>query len=69
MTKLIELSKVDEKHWELHLNACLKDSPFLSKEIEVYLMGGELPKIAHPADIHDWLEKPEMREEIEKWLM
>jgi len=29
------------------------------------LSRGELPNLKHPADIHDWLEKPERRTEIE----
>lgn len=63
--RLADLSLLDRKHWELHLNVALKDNPLLEKEIEVFLIGGELPNIKHPAYIHDWLEQPERRAEIE----
>ena len=62
---LNDLSLEDKKHWELHLNACIKDTPSVKKEVDVFLKGGILPKLAHPAHIHDWLEKPEMREKLE----
>ncbi len=65
MTTLNELTPIDKAHWQLHLNACIKDTPIVKKEADVFLKGGELPKLAHPSDIHDWLEYPERREEIE----
>ena len=65
MAILNDLSPIDKAHWELHLNAALKDYPLLEKEIKVFLEGGKLPNIKHPAYIHDWLEQPERRIEIE----
>ena len=62
---LSELSPIDKKHWELHLNAVVKDTPALSEEVSVFLEGGELPKIEHPFMVHDWLEHPEMRKDLE----
>jgi len=61
---LDSLSPIDKAHWELHLKAAQKDLPD-NKEISGFLEGGELPNLKHPADIHDWLEKPERRTEIE----
>lgn len=60
------LSVKDKAHWLLHINACIKDTPSVKKEATVFLRGGELPPLAHPSYIHDWLEKPEMRETLEK---
>ena len=59
----------DKAHWILHLNATIKDTPSVKKEAEVFLSGAKLPNIKHPAYIHDWLEHPERRIEIEKWLI
>ena len=61
MTTLNDLSKIEKAHWKLHLNAALKDNPSLKEEIEVFIKGGELPNLKHPASIHDWLEKPNER--------
>ena len=62
---LNDLSPVDKKHWELHLNACIKDTLSVKKEADLFLKGAVLPKLKHPSEIHDWLEKPEMRDELE----
>jgi len=61
---LKDLPEVEKKHWELHLNAVLKDTPSLSKEVNDLFIK-ELPNLKHPSDIHDWLEQPERRAEIE----
>jgi len=61
------LSPIDKAHWELHLKAALKDTPELKEQIYVFLKGGTLPNIKHPANIHDWLEKPERRAELEAY--
>lgn len=65
MATINDLTPIDKAHWKLHLNATLKDNPLLEKEIKVFLEGGELPNIKHPAYIHDQLEQPERRAEIE----
>lgn len=57
----------DKTHWELHLNAALKDTPSLGKQVRVFLKGGELPNLEHPSFIHDWLEIPELRSRLEAW--
>lgn len=67
MTRLSDLTIKERRHWELHLKATLEDTPALSKEIEGFLKGGELPNLEHPSDIHDWLEQPDRRVEIEDW--
>ncbi len=67
MTKLNELTGLERAHWELHLNACLKDTPALSKEITTLLKGGVLPNLKHPSSIHDWMEHPEMRAKLEDY--
>ena len=67
MATLNDLLAADKTHWELHLKAVSKDNPLLKNEIKVFLKGGELPNIAHPAYIHDWLEQPDRRLEIEQW--
>jgi len=61
-----DLQPIDKAHWLLHLNACLKDSPKLRKDIQAFKDGGVLPNIKHPSYIHDWLERPEERSELEK---
>lgn len=58
---LNNLTAIDKAHWELHLRAVAEDTPSLKREVQVFLDGAELPKLGHPADIHNWLEKPEMR--------
>ena len=65
---LTDLSPIDKAHWMLHLNAALKDTPALKKQVEVFLKGGTLPNIKHPAYVHDWLEKPEMKTAIEAYI-
>jgi len=65
MAILNNFSPIDKTHWELHLKAALKDNPLFEKEIKVFLEGGTLPNIKHPSYIHDWLEQPERRAEIE----
>jgi len=67
--RLSDLSTIDRAHWKLHLNACIKNTPSVETQARVFLIGGELPNIKHPAYIHDWLEQPDRRLEIEKWLM
>ncbi len=67
MTKLSELSLKDRAHWQLHLGAVLKDTPSLKAEVGVFTKGGELPALKQPWMIHDWLERPEFRKEIEGW--
>ncbi len=69
MTTLSELRPQERAHWELHLNAVGKDTPSLLAGVEVFLKGGELPAINHPSDIHDCLEQPERRRDLEQWLM
>lgn len=61
---LADLSPIDKAHWKLHLNAALKDNPSLKAEIEVFTKGGGLPNLRHPADVHDWFEKPDKRAEV-----
>jgi len=65
MAKLNDLTLIDKKHWELHLKSAIKDTPSVKKEANKFLEGGELPNIKHPSYIHDWLEEPERRAEIE----
>lgn len=67
MVTLNDLSPIDKAHWELHLKAALKDTPSLKKQVNVFLKGGKLPNLKHPADIHDWLEQPDRRLEIEAY--
>jgi len=62
---LKDLPEIERKHWELHLNAALRDTPSLRKEVKEFLTNKKLPNLKHPSDIHDWLEKPERRAEIE----
>lgn len=65
MVKLNDLSPIDKAHWELHLNVALKNNPSLKEQIGMYLKDDELPDIKHPSHIHDWLEQPDRRAEIE----
>lgn len=65
MVTLNDLSPIDKAHWELHLKAAIKDNPSVKREVNKFLRGGELPNIKHPAYIHDWLEQPDRRVEIE----
>ena len=71
MALLSELIPELKAHWTLHLNAAnvdWLDSVSLRNQIRRYLRGqDELPNIKHPAYIHDWLEYPERRTEIEAW--
>lgn len=67
MTTLNDLSLIDKAHWMLHINACIKDTPSIKREANVFLEGGVLPNIKHPSYIHDWLEQPERRAEIGQW--
>ena len=69
MATLITLSPQESQHWLLHLDACIADTPEVKREAKVFINGGELPPIAHPFYIHDWLEKPKRRLEIETWLI
>lgn len=64
MTTLAALSLTERKHWQLHLNGVKKDTPALGKEVNIFLKGGDLPKLEHPSDIHDWLEQPDRRAEL-----
>jgi len=62
-----DLSLIDKKHWELHLNALKKDSPFVSAEVDKLLISAkEIPNLKHPSDIHEWFERPELRDRLEK---
>ena len=66
MTLLKILPEIDKEHWKLHLNAALDDNPTLKTEIRNLLLSKvDLPNIKHPADIHTWLENPELRPGIE----
>lgn len=65
MATLNDLSLIDRKHRELHLNAALKNTPSVKRRVNAMLRGGELPNIKHPSYIHDWLEQPDRRAEIE----
>lgn len=65
MATLDDLSLIERKHWELHLNAAIKDTPSVRTQARIFLRNGELPNIKHPSDIHDWLEQPDRRLEIE----
>ena len=67
MATLNDLSDIARKHWMLHLNAVVKDTPSVKDDVDVMLAGGELPEIKHPAYIHDWLEQPENRDKLEAW--
>lgn len=65
MVTLKELTGTEKTHWELHLKAAQKDLG-MTKEIRDFLSSKEqLPDIKHPSYIHDWLEYPERRAEIE----
>lgn len=65
MVTLKELTETEKAHWELHLKAARKDLG-MTKEIRDFLSSKEqLPDIKHPSYIHDWLEHPERRAEIE----
>ena len=67
MVTLSTLSLADKAHWELHLKAAQKDLP-KEKLITSFLSGKlALPDLKHPSYIHDWLEYPERRTEIEAW--
>lgn len=65
MATLNSLSGTEREHWILHLNAVVKDTPSVKKDVNAMLIGGGLPKIKHPSFIHDWLEQPDRRVEIE----
>lgn len=63
--KLNELTGLKKAHWELHLKAAQKDLG-MTKEIRDYLSSKkQLPDLSHPSLIHDWLEYPEMRGELD----
>jgi len=65
MVTLSSLLLADKAHWELHLKAAQKDLPD-NKEVSDFLASKVLlPKLAHPFYIHDWLEEPDRRTEIE----
>ncbi len=66
MASLSNLPLEEQAHWELHLNAVIKDSPKLEVD-EMLASSVALPNIEHPSYIHDWLEYPERRAEIERW--
>lgn len=65
MPTIKQLPEAEKLHWQLHLNAALADTPSLNVEIKGYLKNVQLPDIKHPSYIHDWLEHPEWRTEIE----
>ena len=61
---LNQLTGVEKAHWQLHLNAAQNDGMVVTG----YLAStSQLPNIKHPAYVHDWLEFPERRTEIEAW--
>ena len=65
MITLNSLIGTEKAHWELHLKVAQKDLPD-NKEVSRFLSSNSrLPDIKHPAYIHDWLEYPERRAEIE----
>ena len=65
---LDDLEPISKAHWQLHLNAAKQDTPSNEAEVNLYLASSiELPSIGHPAWIHDWLEIPAKRDEIEGW--
>lgn len=67
MSTLNELTGLEKAHWELHLKYAQKDLG-MTNEIRDFLSSKvDLPNIKHPAYIHDWLEYPDMRLEIEEW--
>jgi hypothetical protein len=68
MAILSSYTTVDLKHWELHLNAALKENPKLETEIQSYLTSKtQLPNLKVPYLIHDWLEIPEKRTWLESY--
>lgn len=68
MPTLNDLTTTNKAHWELHLNAVIEDTPSLRRQVRRLLRGpDDLPNIRHPAYVHDWLEYPEMRTEIEAY--
>ncbi len=65
MATLNELTGLEKAHWELHLKAAEKDLG-MTKEIRDFLSSKEqLPNIKHPSYMHDWLEYPNRRAEVE----
>ena len=65
---LKDLDAATKAHWTLHLNKSYDELVALRTEIRNYVQSkSQLPSIRHPAFIHDWLEHPEMRIEIEGW--
>ena len=65
MVTLNKLTGIEKAHWELHLKAAQKDLG-MTKEIRDFLNSKEqLPNLNHPSYIHDWLEKPDRRLDIE----
>ena len=54
-------------HWNLHMNAVLRDSPQLEEEIKAFTDIGEYPNVKHPAYVHDWFENPGRRAELEAY--
>jgi len=67
MATLNDLTPLERAHWKLHLNAAMKDTPSAQNEAKAFLEGEELPKIKHPSTVHDWLEQPQRRAELEKY--
>lgn len=66
MDTLDKLLTNDKKHWELHLKAAQADLPVAKTAISEYLASKiVLPELKHPSYIHDWLEHPELRKDIE----
>ncbi len=69
MVTLNELTGLEKAHWELHLKAAQKDMG-MTKEIRDFLSSKkQLPDLKHPSYMHDWLEYPDSRVEIEQWQM
>lgn len=75
MPLLSELPAVIRAHWRLHLDAALRDNLVdertveeakrIDKEIKEFLKDKNLPNIKHLAHIHNWLEYPDRRSEME----
>lgn len=74
MTTLDKLDAKSQAHWNLHLNACRKDntdgSQLLSLTnvslVDDFRSGAADLPVGHPAVIHDWVEIPSKRGQLEQ---
>jgi len=64
---LKDFSLMERAHWELHLKAAQRDWPDNNEVVSFLDSKTPLPALKHPSYIHDWLEKPELRAEIEAY--